>query len=112
MAASIQFSRGVDEAVIPDVRLTRARDGNSGTAKFYFENPTALGETSTDEITGMYMVDDEGEITTKDVRAKFVNGKPEALEVTYTMKSAADWDRFIRFMDRYATANGLEFSKS
>ncbi|MFM7615087.1 MAG: photosystem II reaction center protein Psb28, partial [Synechococcales cyanobacterium] len=42
----------------------------------------------------------------------FVNGKPDALEVTYSIKSAADWDRFIRFMDRYSTANGLEFSKS
>ncbi|MFM7614595.1 MAG: photosystem II reaction center protein Psb28, partial [Synechococcales cyanobacterium] len=27
MAACIQFSKGVDETVIPDIRLTRARDG-------------------------------------------------------------------------------------
>lgn len=112
MAACIQFSKGVDETVIPDIRLTRARDGNSGVAKFYFGQPKALEESNTEEITGMYMVDDEGEISTREVRARFVNGKPDALEVTYSIKSAADWDRFIRFMDWYSTANGLEFSKS
>jgi photosystem II 13kDa protein len=28
------------------------------------------------------------------------------------MKSPAEWDRFMRFMDSYAAANGLGFSKS
>ncbi len=110
--AQIQFSRGVNEEVIPDVRLTRSRDGSNGTATFYFQNPKVLNSGSTDEITGMYLVDEEGELVTREVKGKFVNGKPEALEVLYLMRSADEWDRFMRFMERYAEDHGLGFNKS
>jgi photosystem II 13kDa protein len=105
--ASIQFSKGVTETVIPDVKITRSKDGTNGTATFYFEQPDALSPDSDIEITGMYLQDDEGELVTKEVKAKFVNGQPEALEALYVMKSAADFERFIRFMERYASENGL-----
>ena len=39
--AKIQFSRGVDEPVVADVRLTRSRSGDTGTATFIFQNPKA-----------------------------------------------------------------------
>lgn len=110
--AEIQFSKGITEDVVPDVRLTRSKDGTNGTATFYFEKPRALGNDRTDDITGMYMIDEEGEISTREVKAKFVNGQPEALEALYVMKSVEEWDRFIRFMERYAEQNGLGFSKS
>lgn len=110
--AQIQFSRGIDEEVIPDVRLTRSRDGSNGTATFYFQNPKALSSGNTDEITGMMMVDEEGELVTREVKGKFVNGKPQALEVLYLMRSADEWERFMRFMERYAKDHDLGFSKS
>jgi photosystem II protein len=110
--AQIQFSRGINEEVVPDVRLTRSRDGSSGTATFYFENPKALDSGSTEAITGMYMLDEEGEITTREVKGKFVNGQPTALEAILLLKSEAEWERFMRFMERYAEENGLGFSKS
>lgn len=112
MVARIQFARGIDEDVIPDVRLTRAKDGSNGTATFYFQNPKALSSTMTEEITGMYLIDDEGEISTREVKAKFVNGQPDAIEAVYLMKSASEWDRFIRFMERFAEENDLGFTKS
>jgi photosystem II 13kDa protein len=110
--AQIQFSRGINEEVIPDVRITRSRDGSNGTATFYFQKPKALSNTSTDEITGMYLVDEEGELVTREVKAKFINGQPEALEALYVIRSAADWERFIRFMNRYAEEHGLGLNKS
>jgi photosystem II 13kDa protein len=110
--AEIQFSRGVSEEAVPAVRLTRAKDGSNGQAIFYFENPKALANDSTDEITGMYMIDEEGEISTKNVNAKFINGQPAGLEAVYAMKSVADWDRFMRFMERYAAENDLGFNKA
>jgi photosystem II 13kDa protein len=110
--AEIQFSRGIKEEVTPDIRLFRAKDGNSGTAKFDFENPRALDDDANQEITGMYLIDEEGEIVIKDVNCRFVNGKPTSLEANYTIKSAGEWDRFIRFMDRYAEDNDLGFTKS
>lgn len=110
--AQIQFSRGINEDAVPDVRLTRSRDGSNGTATFYFEKPKALSAASTEEITGMYMIDEEGEISTREVKAKFVNGQPEALEAFYLMKSQAEWERFMRFMERYAEEHDLGFTKS
>ncbi|MEH2057151.1 MAG: photosystem II reaction center protein Psb28 [Nostoc sp.] len=108
----IQFSRGLDEEVTPEVRLTRSRSGDSGTATFIFTNPKILDQGSTEDITGMYLIDEEGEIITREVKAKFVNGKPEQLEALYVMKSVEEWDRFMRFMERYAEENDLGLSKN
>jgi photosystem II protein len=112
MAARIQFSLGIDEDVVPDVRITRARDGSNGTATFYFQSPKALTESRTEEITGMYLIDDEGQIVTRDVNAKFINGQPEAIEALLLIKSTEDFERFIRFMNRYAEEHDLGFNKS
>ena len=71
--AEIQFSKGVAEEVVPDVRVTRARDGKSGTATFYFDAPKIFDKERTDEVTGMYLVDEEGEIVTREVKGKFLN---------------------------------------
>lgn len=110
MAAAIQFFRGVDEPVVPDIRLTRSRDGRTGQALFVFEEPEALAPETMGDITGMYMLDDEGELVTREVKARFVNGKAFALEATYTWKSADDFDRFMRFAQRYADSHELGFS--
>ncbi|MEH2393657.1 MAG: photosystem II reaction center protein Psb28 [Nostoc sp.] len=110
--AKIQFSKGIDEEVTPEVRLTRSRSGESGTATFIFTNPKILDQNSTEDITGMYLIDEEGEIITREVKGKFVNGKPEALEAVYVMKSPQEWDRFMRFMERYAEENDLGLSKA
>ena len=114
MVARIQFIKGLDEKVLPDVRLTRSRDGSTGTATFRFKNPNILDKnTEKDgEITGMYLNDDEGTLETRDVNARFVNGKPKAIESIYIMKSPEAWDRFIRFMEKYGKANGLVFTKA
>jgi photosystem II protein len=110
MAAAIQFFRGVDEPVIPDIRLTRSRDGRTGQAMFVFEEPDALAPETMGDITGMFMVDEEGELVTREVKARFVNGKASALESTYTWKSTADFERFMRFAQRYADSHDLGFS--
>jgi photosystem II 13kDa protein len=110
--AEIQFSKGVTEDVVPDVKLTRSKDGTNGTATFYFESPKALAMENTSEITGMYMIDEEGEISTREVKAKFVNGQPSALEALYGIHSTEEWERFMRFMQRYAEQNDLGFTKS
>ncbi|MCA1993687.1 MAG: photosystem II reaction center protein Psb28 [Coleofasciculus sp. S288] len=110
--AQIQFSRGINEEVVPEVRMFRAKDGNTGRAMFYFENPRALQTDSTEEITGMYMIDEEGEIVTREVKGKFVNGQPTALEAIVLLQSQGEWERFMRFMERYAEQNDLGFTKS
>ena len=112
--AVIQFIKGIDEEVVPDVKLTRSRDGSTGTATFRFSNPTILSINMENkgDITGMYLIDEEGELITRDVNAKFINGKPKAIESVYIIKDAENWDRFMRFMERYANENSLSFTKA
>eukprot|EP00956_Cyclotella_meneghiniana_P017943 scaffold29594_cov57-Cyclotella_meneghiniana.AAC.2 len=113
-AAEIQFVRGLEEKVVPDIKLTRARDGSSGTATFKFDNPNVFdASTATSgDVTGMFLVDEEGELRTTDVNAKFSNGKPQSIESCLVMNSPEEWDRFMRFMERYAESNGLGFTKA
>jgi len=74
--AQIQFSKGIDEEVVPDVPHPFA-----GWQQWHCNVlfPKRLEQQHTEEITGMYMID-EGEIVTREVKGKFVNGKPEALK--------------------------------
>jgi photosystem II 13kDa protein len=95
MASSIQFIKGVDEPSVPDVKLTRSRDGSSGVATFVFTQPSVFEASSElGDITGLYLIDDEGTLQTVDVQAKFVNGKPDRIEAKYVMRSAFEWDRY------------------
>lgn len=110
--AAIQFFRGTDEPVVPDIRMTRSRDGRTGQATFVFEQPEALAPETLGNIAGMWMVDEEGEMVTREVNGRFVNGKPFALEATYTWKSEVDFERFMRFAQRYADANGMGYSQN
>lgn len=109
---TIQFIQGIDEQTIPDVRLTRSKDGTNGMAIFSFEQPSVFDSSGeVGDITGFYMIDEEGVIQSVDVNAKFVNGKPAGIEAKYVMRTPREWDRFMRFMERYSNANGLEFIK-
>ena len=114
MIAHIQFIKGINEKVLPDIRLTRSRDGSTGTATFRFKNANILDKSLglSGEITGMYMIDTEGVLETRDVSARFVNGKPQIVESIYIMKSPEAWNRFMRFMERYGESNGLVFTKA
>ena len=107
---SIQFVKGQNETSVPEVKLTRSKDGSNGTAFFIFAEPDVF-ESGQGDITGMFLTDEEGEMSTVDVNAKFINGKPSGIEARYVMKTEADWNRFMRFMERYAEDNGLGFSK-
>jgi len=114
MATHIQFIKGIDEKVLPNIRLTRSRDGSTGTAVFRFKNANILNKNFklNGEITGMYMIDKEGILETRDVCARFVKGKPKSVQSIYIMESPEAWDRFMRFMKRYGQSHGLVFIKA
>ncbi|GLU03728.1 hypothetical protein SLE2022_209130 [Rubroshorea leprosula] len=109
---TIQFIQGTDEQTIPDVRLTKSKDGTNGVAIFTFDQPSVFDSSGEfGEITGFYMIDEEGILQSVDVNAKFINGKPSQIEARYVMRSPREWDRFMRFMERYSNENGLKFIK-
>jgi photosystem II protein len=110
--AEIQLTKGITEKDVPEVRLTRAKDKSSGTATFIFSDPTVFKEGNTDEVTGLHLIDEEGEIISREVTAKFVDGEPTTVEAFYVMRGEDEWDRFMRFMERYGKEHGLGFQKA
>ena len=115
--AGISFYEGLYEPDVPDVKLTRSKDGENGVATFNFDKPSFFNcereeDVPQGAITAMTMEDEEGEISTANVSARFVEGKPVGLLVRHEMKTPGEWDRFMRFMERYAEANGLGFAKA
>ncbi|CAN0325418.1 unnamed protein product [Ascophyllum nodosum] len=114
MKAVIEFIKGIEETTIPIINITRSPDGTTGTATFIFEDASLFytGINSQNEITGMFLIDKEGTLSTRDINAKFIQGKPKTLQAVYIMKNAEAWDRFMRFMERYSDQNNLTFIKA
>ena len=114
MKAVIQFIKGIEETTIPTINITRSTDGSTGTATFTFEDASIFytGISPESEITGMFLIDKEGTLSTRDLNAKFIQGKPKTLQAIYIMKNAEAWDRFMRFMERYSDENNLTFIRA
>lgn len=114
MEAKIQFIKGLNEKILPEIRLTCSRDKSTGTATFRFKNPNILNKNSIKkgEITGMYLIDKEGTLETRNINIRFINGKPQTIESIYIMKNPETWSRFLRFIKRFSKTNGLVFTKA
>ena len=111
---AIQFFKGIDEKVIPQIRLTKSKDGEAGQAFFRFNSPDALMSDNFKEIQGMYLIDEEGEITTREINIAVSkkNGKYTAIEAIYSWRTERDFNRFMRFANRYAKKYGLSYEGS
>ena len=106
---AIQFFNGNDEKVVPQIRLTKSQSGHAGQAYFRFENPEALLSDDFKEIQGMYLLDEEGQITTREIHIAVSrkNGSYKAIEAIYSWRTERDFNRFMRFASRYAKEYGL-----
>mgnify|MGYP001259821829 CR=1 FL=1 len=113
-AVAIRFFQGVDEKVHPEIILTKSKDGQSGQAIFRFDSPEALLSDNFKDIQGMYLIDEEGQITTREINIAVSkkNGKYTAIEAVYCWRSERDFNRFMRFANRYARKVGLTFQES
>ena len=113
-SVAIQFFLGIDENVIPQIRLTKSKDGQAGQAFFRFEMPDALLSDNFKDIQGMYLIDEEGQIITREINIAVSkkNGKYTAIEAIYCWKSERDFNRFMRFANRYAKKVGLIYEEN
>lgn len=64
----------------------------------------------------MLLKDEEGEITVEPSSVQFKFGGPEGdelekVEVQFDIDLDEHWDRFMRFMNRYAEANGMAYGE-
>ena len=111
---SIQFLSGIDEKVVPQIRLTKSKHGQAGQAFFRFDSPEALSSEYFKDIQGMYLIDEEGQIIAREINIAVSrkNGKYTAIEAVYCWRSERDFSRFMRFANRYAKKVGLAYEEN
>jgi photosystem II protein len=100
--ARIEFTYGITE-VPTSVRLLKSKKSERGSAIFRFEDI----KTDMQDLLSMTMTDEEGELTCRELRAKFLNGELQAVEAIYEMENQEEWDRFMRFMERFSATNDM-----
>ena len=68
-------------------------------------------------LNSMLLIDEEGEINVTPSSTRFIFGGDEGdelrrVECKFEIERDEHWDRFMRFMHRYAEANGMEYGET
>ncbi|MBW4520530.1 MAG: photosystem II reaction center protein Psb28 [Scytolyngbya sp. HA4215-MV1] len=113
---SIQFFEGLYEE-LDDVSLRRNRSTGVRTVLMTFKKLKAIERFNsfTQRFSNaIRLQDSEGEISVEPSGVKFIFGGPEGddlerVECQFEIDREEHWERFMRFMHRYAEANGMEY---
>jgi photosystem II Psb28-2 protein len=115
----VQFYEGIPET-ISNVRLRQNKSTGDRSVLLIFEHMEAIEQFKSfrNEFSkALKLIDDEGVITIEPTGVKFVFGGPEGddlvrVECILDIDRDDHWDRFMRFMHRYAEANGLAYGEN
>ena len=111
MTVKIQFFENFSETTLPTIRLTKSRNGQTGTATFLFQNPTIFKHfrERQEPIREMALVWEGRKIRTFDITIHFLNGQPVILESLFIFTSTQNWFHFLNFMNYYSKETGLSY---
>ena len=101
---SIQFVKGKDEKDPPEIRLFRNRDGKQGHAIYKFHKPTTIKIENLELIQRMYLIDEEGELSTRKIDLSISDKNIKKVKSIYNWNSEEEFERFMRFAKRYASS--------
>lgn len=115
----IQFFDGIPEA-LTDVSLRRNRQSGLRTVLMTFTELRSIERFNSFRnrfSRGLKLIDTEGEISVEPSSVKFFFSGPEGdeferMECRFEIDRDDHWERFMRFMNRYAEANGMEYGES
>jgi photosystem II Psb28-2 protein len=113
---SIEFFVGLPE-ILSDVRLRTNKNTGVHSVVMIFENLKALekGNSFTQQSTGnLHLIDEEGEITVSPSSTKMIFGGDEGhdlkqVKCTFEVNDQTHLERVMRFLHRYADANGMGY---
>ena len=101
---SIQFIKGSEERDLPEIRLFRDLDGKKGHAIYKFFNPSTISLNNFKSIQTMYLIDEEGELSTRRVELSISSNNIKEVSSTINWNSEKEFERFMRFAKRYANS--------
>jgi photosystem II Psb28-2 protein len=113
---SIEFFSGLSET-LDNVSLRRTKETGIRNVLFTFKTLKALEkfQSYTKQSYGnLRLIDEEGEITVEPSSVKIIFGGDDGddlvrVECSFNVEDDEHWDRFMRFMQRYAEANGMGY---
>ncbi|MBD1894568.1 photosystem II reaction center protein Psb28 [Coleofasciculus sp. FACHB-129] len=113
----IQFFEGIPEE-IGNVSLRRNRSSGVRTVLMTFNELKAIEKFNSFKnkfSNGLRLTDEEGEISVEPSSVKFVFSGPEGddfqrLDCEFEIQREDHWERFMRFMNRYAEVNGMAYN--
>ena len=101
---AIQFVKGKNEKDYPEIRLFRNHDGKKGQAVYKFYKPKTVTLENFKSIQKMYLIDEEGEMTTRKIDLSISEEHIQEIKSTYSWNSEVEFERFMRFASRYANS--------
>ena len=101
---AIQFIKGENEKDLPEIRLFRNIDGKKGQAVYKFNKPTTITLENFDSIHKMYLIDNEGVLSTKKIDLSISEERIMEVKSIYNWDSEKEFERFMRFAKRYANS--------
>lgn len=115
----VQFYEGIPEE-INNVSLRRNVDTGDRTVLLTFKQLKAIEsfQSFRSEFSkALKLIDEEGTIAIEPSGIRFIFGGPEGddldrVECTLTLDREDHWERFMRFMHRYAKANGMAYGET
>tara|TARA_B100000945_G_scaffold216296_1_gene174461 strand:- start:738 stop:1079 length:342 start_codon:yes stop_codon:yes gene_type:complete len=101
---AIQFIKGKNEKDNPEIRLFRSPDGKKGKAVYKFSKPTTITLKNFKSIQKMYLIDSEGELSTRKIDLSISDENIKEVKSTYNWNSEIEFERFMRFASRYSNS--------
>lgn len=116
---TVQFYEGINES-IDDVSLRRHPATGDRSILLVFRQLRAIEAFQSFRsqfAKALKLVDEEGTITIEPSGIRFIFGGPdgddlERVECTLTLDRQDHWNRLMRFMHRYADANGMAYGEA
>ncbi|HEY9700276.1 MAG TPA: photosystem II reaction center protein Psb28 [Trichocoleus sp.] len=117
-APAIQFFEGISEE-LSDVSLRRNRLTGVRTVLMTFRALRSIErfQSYTNRFAkALLLIDSEGNISVTPSSTRFIFSGPEGddlqrVECAFEIDNDHHWERFMRFMQRYAEANGMEYGE-
>jgi photosystem II Psb28-2 protein len=114
----IYFFEGIPED-LSDVSLRRDRSTGVRSVLLTFKKLRSIERFNSYTkrfAKGLRLVDSEGEISIEPDSVQFIFGGAEGdelarVECQFEIQRDDHWERFARFMNRYAEANGMEYGE-
>ncbi|MBD2185937.1 photosystem II reaction center protein Psb28 [Planktothrix sp. FACHB-1355] len=115
---SIEFFEGISEE-LSNVSLRRNRSTGVRSVLMTFAHLKSLEKFNsfTKKFSkALLLIDTEGRISVEPSSVKFIFGGPEGdeidrVECVFEIEREDHWERFMRFMNRYAEANGMAYGE-